>query len=44
MHYPKRISRIKRLRKCGFRARMRTRNGRKIINGRRRGGRQVQVV
>lgn len=44
MHYPRRISKVKRARKLGFRARMRTRNGRKIINGKRRRGRKVQVV
>ncbi|MCD6304029.1 MAG: 50S ribosomal protein L34 [Planctomycetes bacterium] len=38
------MSRIKRLRKCGFRARMRTKDGRKIINRKRRRGRRVQVV
>ena len=30
MHYPRRISRIKRVRSQGFRARMRTKSGRKI--------------
>ena len=44
MHYPKRISKVKRARKLGFRARMRTRNGRKTINAKRRVGRKVQVV
>ena len=44
MHYPHRISKVKRARKLGFRARMRTKNGRKIINSRRRLGRKVQVV
>jgi large subunit ribosomal protein L34 len=44
MHYPHRISKIKRARKLGFRARMRTRNGRKIINARRRRGQKVQAV
>ena len=44
MHYPHRISKIKRARKCGFRARMRTRNGRKLISAKRRRGRKVQVV
>jgi large subunit ribosomal protein L34 len=43
MHYPHRISKIKRKRKCGFRARMRTPGGRKIINGRRRRGRQASI-
>ena len=44
MHYPHRISKVKRARKLGFRARMRTKNGRKIINAKRRAGRLVQVV
>ncbi|HHH76354.1 MAG TPA: 50S ribosomal protein L34 [Phycisphaerae bacterium] len=44
MHYPHRISKRKRVRKLGFRARMRTSSGRKIINAKRRKGRQVQVV
>lgn len=44
MHYPHRISKVKRARKIGFRARMRTKNGRKMINRKRRAGRRVQVV
>ena len=44
MHYPRRVSKKKRIRKVGFRARMRTKSGRKIINGRRRARRQVQIV
>ena len=44
MHYPHRISKVKRARKSGFRARMRTASGRKIINSKRRVGRKVQVV
>ena len=44
MHYPRRISKRKRVRKCGFRARMRTRNGRKIISRKRRRGTRVQVA
>lgn len=44
MHYPHRISKIKRKRKSGFRARMRTTQGRKIINRRRRLGRRVTPV
>jgi len=39
VHYPRRVSNIKRKRKMGFRARMKTRNGRKIINRKRRAGR-----
>ena len=44
MHYPHRVSKTKRARKIGFRARMRTKSGRRIINRKRRKGRQVQVV
>ncbi len=44
MHYPHRISKVKRARKLGFRARMSTKNGRKIINRKRAAGRRVQVV
>jgi large subunit ribosomal protein L34 len=44
MHYPHKKSLIKRARKLGFRARMRTANGRKMINRKRRVGRSVQVV
>ena len=44
MHYPHRISKVKRARKIGFRARMRTATGRKMINRKRRAGRAVQVV
>jgi large subunit ribosomal protein L34 len=42
-HYPKRRSKIKRSRKFGFRARMRTKNGRKLINRKRSVGRSVNV-
>lgn len=42
-HYPKRRSLIKRARRFGFRARMRTKLGRKLINGKRRLGRSVNV-
>lgn len=42
-HYPKRRSLIKRSRTFGFRARMRTKNGRKMINAKRRVGRSVNV-
>ncbi len=44
MHYPRRISKVKRARKLGFRARMRTKKGRQIINAKRRVGRKVQIV
>jgi len=44
MHYPRRTSRIKRKRSIGFRARMRTRAGRKIINRKRRMGRRINVA
>ena len=40
----KRKSRIKRKRSIGFRARMRTKNGRKLINRKRRAGRLVNVA
>ena len=42
-HYPKKWSNVKRRRKFGFRARMKTKNGRKIINSKRRAGRSVNV-
>jgi large subunit ribosomal protein L34 len=44
MHYPHRLSKIKRKRKSGFRTRMRTHNGRKTINRKRRVGRRVTVA
>jgi len=44
MHYPKRVSRIKRKRSIGFRARMRTRNGRKLLSRKRRAGRTLNVA
>lgn len=44
MHYPHRISKIKRKRKSGFRARMRTSKGRKLIRNKRRAGRKVSVA
>lgn len=40
----KRKSRTKRKRSIGFRARMRTKNGRKLINRKRREGRLVNVA
>jgi large subunit ribosomal protein L34 len=44
MHYPHKKSKVKRARKIGFRARMRTKKGRQMINRKRRAGRKVQVV
>jgi len=44
MHYPRRVSKIKRVRKLGFRARMKTRLGRKMINRKRRMGRRLSGV
>jgi ribosomal protein L34 len=41
MHYPRKVSKIKRIRKVGFRARMSTTAGRKMINSKRRAGRRV---
>ena len=43
MHYPRRVSRIKKIRKQGFRARMKTSAGQKIINRQRRRGRSINV-
>ncbi|MCH2161305.1 MAG: 50S ribosomal protein L34 [Phycisphaerales bacterium] len=40
MHYPRKVSKIKKVRKVGFRARMRTKSGRRIISRRRRIGRK----
>lgn len=39
-----RNSKIKRLRKYGFRARMKTAQGRKLVNAKRRAGRSVNTV
>lgn len=43
IHYPRRKSRLKRARQFGFRARMKTKNGRKLINRKRRQGRSPNV-
>lgn len=43
IHYPRRTSNIKRRRRFGFRARMKTRTGRALINRRRRMGRKINV-
>ena len=44
MHYPRKISRIKKLRKQGFRARMKTSKGRDMLNRQRRVGRHTLNV
>jgi len=44
MHYPRKISRIKKIRKQGFRARMKTRKGRAILSRQRRHGRHTLDV
>ena len=44
MHYPRHISNIKRVRKLGFRARMKTKLGRKLINRKRRLGRRLAAA
>jgi len=44
MHYPRRISNIKRVRQFGFRARMKTKAGRKLINRKRRLGRAITAA
>jgi large subunit ribosomal protein L34 len=44
MHYPHRTSRIKRKRAIGFRARMKTKSGRKLINRQRRIGRSINTA
>ncbi len=44
MHYPHKTSKVKRAHAIGFRKRMSTTNGRKMINRKRRAGRKLQVV
>ena len=44
MHYPHKKSKVKRARSIGFRARMKTKKGRQMLNRKRRVGRKVQVV
>lgn len=43
IHYPKRKSNVKRRRKFGFLARMKSRHGRKMLNRRRATGRSLNV-
>lgn len=44
MAYPKKFSRTTRKRRMGFRARMRTKDGRKMINRKRAAGRTLNVA
>ena len=43
MHYPRKISKIKKIRKQGFRARMSTSKGRKLLSRQRRIGRTLDM-
>jgi large subunit ribosomal protein L34 len=43
IHYHRRISKVKRARQYGFRARMKSRHGRKMINRRRSIGRRINA-
>ncbi|MCA9302945.1 MAG: 50S ribosomal protein L34 [Phycisphaerales bacterium] len=44
MHYPRRKSNTKRRRSFGFRARMKTKSGRALLNRRRRIGRKTSTI
>ena len=44
MHYPHRTSRLKRKRSIGFRARMKTKHGRRMMNRKRKVGRSLNVA
>ena len=44
MHYPHKVSNRKRVRKIGFRARMKTKKGRQMLSRKRRFGRSVNSV
>ena len=44
IHYERKVSKIRRKRRIGFRARMKTSNGRKLINRKRRAGRLVNTA
>ncbi|MCK6485188.1 MAG: 50S ribosomal protein L34 [Phycisphaerae bacterium] len=43
MHYPRRLSKRSRVRKQGFRARMRTPGGRKVLKRKRAIGRRIKL-
>ncbi|MGE0480335.1 MAG: 50S ribosomal protein L34 [Phycisphaerae bacterium] len=44
MHYPRRNSKRKRQNTQGFRTRMKSTRGRKMINRKRRAGRKISVI
>ncbi len=44
IHYEKKKSKIRRKRRMGFRARMKTKAGRDLINRKRRAGRLVNIA
>ncbi len=44
IHYERKVSIVRRKRRIGFRARMKTANGRKMINRKRRVGRMINVA
>jgi large subunit ribosomal protein L34 len=44
IHYERRQSNTRRKRSIGFRARMKTKNGRKMLNRKRRVGRSLNVA
>jgi large subunit ribosomal protein L34 len=44
MHYPRRKSNVKRRNSFGFRARMKTKSGRKLLSRRRRIGRKTETI
>lgn len=44
MHYPRKVSRRRRKRRIGFRARRRTPAARKMLNRKRRLGRKLQAA